>query len=269
MGIGDIIASLQTNPYFGAGFGLFGVGAAAAFGRKGLQFGMIAFRRHCMITLEVPSKDKSYQWLLQWITEKGTKTQHLSVETSFHQSDAGKISTKYDFIPSPGNHFFYYQNHWIRVERNREKQMIDFNKAAPFETVTLTAVGRNRNIYFNLLEEARHLALQRQEGRTVMYTAVGPEWRPFGYPRRKRPLNSVVLDTVVSERILTDIKEFINNPKWYMDRGIPYRRGYLLHGPPGCGKSSYINALAGEISSYLYACLKMIDNAIAGHCKVY
>jgi len=269
MGIGDIIASLQTNPYFGAGFGLFGVGAAAAFGRKGLQFGMIAFRRHCMITLEVPSKDKSYQWLLQWITEKGTKTQHLSVETSFHQSDAGKISTKYDFIPSPGNHFFYYQNHWIRVERNREKQMIDFNKAAPFETVTLTAVGRNRNIYFNLLEEARHLALQRQEGRTVMYTAVGPEWRPFGYPRRKRPLSSVVLDTVVSERILTDIKEFINNPKWYMDRGIPYRRGYLLHGPPGCGKSSYINALAGEISSYSCACLKMIDNAIAGHCKVY
>lgn len=29
--------------------------------------------------------------------------------------------------------------------------------------------------------------------------------------------------------------------------GIPYRRGYLLHGPPGCGKSSFITALAGEI----------------------
>lgn len=31
----------------------------------------------------------------------------------------------------------------------------------------------------------------------------------------------------------------------YIDRGIPYRRGYLLHGPPGCGKSSFILALAG------------------------
>ena len=29
--------------------------------------------------------------------------------------------------------------------------------------------------------------------------------------------------------------------------GIPYRRGYLLHGPPGCGKSSFITALAGEL----------------------
>lgn len=29
--------------------------------------------------------------------------------------------------------------------------------------------------------------------------------------------------------------------------GIPYRRGYLLHGPPGCGKSSFISALAGDL----------------------
>ena len=32
-----------------------------------------------------------------------------------------------------------------------------------------------------------------------------------------------------------------------MERGIPYRRGYLLHGPPGSGKSSLIQALAGSI----------------------
>ena len=32
-----------------------------------------------------------------------------------------------------------------------------------------------------------------------------------------------------------------------MDRGIPYRRGYLLHGPPGGGKTSFITALAGEL----------------------
>ena len=29
--------------------------------------------------------------------------------------------------------------------------------------------------------------------------------------------------------------------------GIPYRRGYLLHGPPGSGKTSFIQALAGEL----------------------
>ncbi|KAI4466112.1 bcs1 aaa-type atpase [Holotrichia oblita] len=91
------------------------------------------------------------------------------------------------------------------------------------------------------------MALKKHEGKTVMYTAMGSEWRPFGHPRKRRPINSVVLDQGVSERILRDCKEFISNPTWYMDRGIPYRRGYLLHGPPGCGKSSYITALAGEL----------------------
>lgn len=107
MTIVEYVASLSQNPYFGAGFGLFGVGASAAILRKGFQTSMMLFRRHCMITLEVPCRDKSYQWLLQWITQKGArKTQHLSVETSFLQKDSGQIKTKYDFIPSVGQHFF-------------------------------------------------------------------------------------------------------------------------------------------------------------------
>ena len=52
-----------------------------------------------------------------------------------------------------------------------------------------------------------------------MYTAVGSEWRQFGHPRKRRPIESVVLDTGVAERILHDVKEFIANPGWYSDRG--------------------------------------------------
>jgi chaperone BCS1 len=35
MPVVDFFSSLTSNPYFGAGFGLFGVGAAAAAARKG------------------------------------------------------------------------------------------------------------------------------------------------------------------------------------------------------------------------------------------
>lgn len=105
----EYIAALSDNPYFGAGFGLVGLGAGAAMLRKGLQTSMILFRRHYMITLEVPIRDKSYQWLLQWMTVKGARqTQHLSVETSFEQKETGHVKTKYDFIPSVGTHFFRY-----------------------------------------------------------------------------------------------------------------------------------------------------------------
>lgn len=67
-------------------------------------------------------------------------------------------------------------------------------------------------------------------------------------PRKKRPLDSVVLDEGLADAILSDVKDFIDDPQWYTDRGIPYRRGYLLYGPPGCGKSSFITALAGKTS---------------------
>jgi mitochondrial chaperone BCS1 len=31
--------------------------------------------------------------------------------------------------------------------------------------------------------------------------------------------------------------------RWYSNRGIPYRRGYLLYGPPGTGKRSLTPAI--------------------------
>ena len=63
------------------------------------------FRRHYMTTVEVTCKDKSYEWLLAWITQRGArKTQHLSVDTTFVETEAGKVSTKYDFQPSVGTH---------------------------------------------------------------------------------------------------------------------------------------------------------------------
>ncbi|KXJ27541.1 mitochondrial chaperone BCS1 [Exaiptasia diaphana] len=261
MPMSDLVSSLGDNPYFSAGFGLVGVGAVVAGLRKGSQHALVALRRLALITLEVPSKDKSYHWVLQWITANARKAQHISVETTFQQHDTGRISTRYDYVPSPGTHFFQYKNNWIRVERSREK-MVDLTTGAPWETVTLTALGRDRKIFNDLLEEARVMALAKTEGKTVMYIPMGAEWRQFGFPRRKRPLDSVILGDGISENILLDVRDFNSNSKWYMDRGIPYRRGYLLYGPPGCGKSSFIQALAGELD-YSICVMNLSDRSLS------
>ncbi|XP_056289465.1 mitochondrial chaperone BCS1 isoform X2 [Pseudoliparis swirei] len=140
--------------------------------------------------------------------------------------------------------------------------MMDLHTGTPWETVTFTALGRDKQIFFNILQEARELALKQEEGRTVMYTAMGGDWRPFGFPRRRRPLSSVVLEEGLTEKIVDDVKDFIGNPKWYTERGIPYRRGYLLYGPPGCGKSSFITALAGELG-YSICLMSLSDQSLS------
>jgi ATP-dependent 26S proteasome regulatory subunit len=44
---------------------------------------------------------------------------------------------------------------------------------------------------------------------------------------------------------------FLNNPQWYRDRGIPYTLGILLHGAPGCGKTSFIKGLARDTGRHV------------------
>ena len=69
MPIPDFVSSLSNNPYFGAGFGLFGVGAGAAVLRKGWQAGLILFRRHYMMTLEGLGRSTFHSHLnLMWET---------------------------------------------------------------------------------------------------------------------------------------------------------------------------------------------------------
>ena len=45
------------------------------------------------------------------------------------------------------------------------------------------------------------------------------------------------------EMILNKIDFFLKNRDWYVKKGIPYTLGFLLHGKPGCGKTSFIKAL--------------------------
>ena len=156
--------------------------------------------------------------------------------------DIYQVTTKYDFTPSVGTHFMRCGRTWIRVERTRENRMLE-----PWETVQMTTIGKNRRLFAQILDEARNLAMAEHSGKTLMYTVIGTEWKKFGHPRQIRPLSSVVLDEGVSENIVKDVKDFIASPAWYRQRGVPYRRGWLLYGPPGCGKTSFITALAGEL----------------------
>ncbi len=173
-------------------------------------------------------------------------TPHASASTPNAQA-AERGQARFSLVPGPGTHWFRYRGVWMRLTRERDGKMVDLSTGAPWETVTLTTLFAYAHLFPQLLDEARQLALASTEGKTVIYTSWGPEWRPFGQPRRTRELGSVVLGKGKKEGIVNDVKRFLQRDRWYAERGIPYRRGYLLHGAPGSGKSSFITALAGHL----------------------
>ncbi|KAF8750528.1 hypothetical protein RHS01_09294 [Rhizoctonia solani] len=258
-GISGLINQLtEGNPYFSAGFGLMGVGVGLTVLRRSATLLTTLAQRRLLVSLEIPIRDHSHAWFLEWMAHQAkSRTAHgsgirihshqLAVETNKTTHSNGASDATFSLVPAPGTHWFRYRGAWIQVKRERQEKLLDLNSGSPWETVTLTTLARDRALFSSLLAEARDLALQGNEGRTVVYIARGIEWAQFGRPRRKRELGSVVLADGVADNIVQDIKSFMNRGKWYTERGIPYRRGYLLHGPPGSGKSSFIQALAGSL----------------------
>ncbi|PYI02271.1 hypothetical protein BO78DRAFT_400672 [Aspergillus sclerotiicarbonarius CBS 121057] len=284
-GDGGLFSQLTNNPFFTAGFGLAGLGAGLSLAQKGVRHGAALLRRRMLVDVEISIKDDSYPWFLHWMTlyqqsqlhsaRSASRSgfmesllqrltpgmRHLSIQTQKVERANGAIQTHFALVPGPGRHVLRYKNAFIFVNRMRESKSQDLHTGRPWETITLTTLYSHRHVFEELFTEAHAHAAKSHEGKTSIYNSWGAEWKLFGQPRRKRPLESVVLDEGVKERIVEDVQDFVSSGKWYHDRGIPYRRGYLLYGPPGTGKSSFIQALAGELD-YDIAILNLSERGL-------
>ena len=280
---GGIVAQLTSNPFFTAGFGLAGLGAAATFARRGVKSGGALLKRRLLVDVEITNRDESYNWFLYWLKlhEQDRLVQNaahtpsymssllqrltprmrqLSIETEIDKLPNGAIKAHFALVAGPGRHFLRYRNAFIAVNRQRETKQYTVD-GKPWETITLTTLYSQRHVFETIFTEAHALAVENIEGKTPIFIPRSTEWMEFGKARPKRPLDSVLLDEGVKERIVADVEDFNLSKKWYADRGVPYRRGYLLYGPPGTGKSSFIQALAGHLN-YNIALLNLSEKGM-------
>lgn len=67
-----------------------------------------------------------------------------------------------------------------------------------------------------------------------------------------KPLEGIILNEEIHSKLVQDLEEFVGDREWYDRLNIPYKRGYLLYGPPGNGKTSLSVAIASRHKRNIY-----------------
>ncbi|KAF7129012.1 hypothetical protein RHSIM_Rhsim10G0030100 [Rhododendron simsii] len=80
----------------------------------------------------------------------------------------------------------------------------------------------------------------------------GSNWKyimDFDHPAK---FETLAMEKEKKEDIIDDLIRFSTGREYYRRIGKPWKRGYLLHGPPGTGKSTMIAAIANLLSYDVY-----------------
>ncbi|CAK7228663.1 hypothetical protein SCUCBS95973_006954 [Sporothrix curviconia] len=165
------------------------------------------------------------------------------------------------YTPTFGTYYFWFRGSLLVFSRTQSRDNASISSDQR-ETVSVSCFGRNPAVLKDLLLETRRMYMRRDVHKTVIYrgSSSGGKYR-VGEPtwlrcmaRNPRPLSTVILNDKVKADLVADVADYLDpaTRRWYANRGIPYRRGYLLYGPPGTGKSSLSVSLAGHFNMNIY-----------------
>ncbi|KAJ7091466.1 P-loop containing nucleoside triphosphate hydrolase protein, partial [Mycena belliarum] len=219
------------------------------------------------ITAHFDENDSSYDWMMVWLSKQPSWAQAREVEISTRsfglntsaimvpgEEDDNELSLlasrKLAYLPSASlTYSMWYHRRYMSITRVQAQTGYYGQKE---ETLQISILTRSHRVLNELLLEAKRDYKAAEEHAVSIYVSdTNNSWRHVA-SRPKRNINSIILDPGVSELLVDDARDFLESKAWYAARGIPFRRGYLLYGAPGSGKTSIIASIAGELGLDVY-----------------
>lgn len=229
--------------------------------------------------IEVPYTDEAYDMLIFWVCSQPFAG---SARTSLARIDlkssvvAGSPAEKkpLQYSPCNGRSYFWHKRRLFVFDRQRS--LGEFGAAK--EQAYISYFGRDPAVLRELLDGCRRHYLDTVKNKTPVFEHQGDRWKA-SRSMAKRDMSTVIIDKKLKKMLLDDVAEFLNprTRTWYSRRGLPYQRGYLLHGPPGTGKSSLCLSIAGHFDLDVYVLtmsslndhsLKLLFAELPQHCIV-
>jgi chaperone BCS1 len=235
------------NQFASGGLLLMVIGGIAAY-FKGVPASIYKFlKKQLTISMAITDDHDAFEWVAWWFQSREYSKRMRNVDAfTPNMADGVRLNLK----PAPGTHWFFHHKRPLFIDFSRATEKKGYNNRRE-ESYDLWTWGRDQKFLKALLTEIHTEYNNAHAQRPALKCWAGSYWAMAG-SYTPRPLDSVILPSGLKETLLRDIKKFKESESWYKQMGVPYHRGYLLHGPPGTGKTSLVSGLSSHFNSTVY-----------------
>lgn len=200
--------------------------------------------KHFTLHLSVPSVNGKFH-LYQVALLKLMRPTKAVKEDNYRSNEplGAFFETGQPLLPDYGNYRFKFEGVHVLVSYCKGESMEHSSRE---ENIHFTFYTRDQKVLTSFREYVLNLEVERRKEKTSILANLWGAWSPFNM-RYPRPESTIFYAGNLHQALKEDLLKFRALAGEYRAKGKVHKRGYLLHGPPGNGKTTLCTWVASQV----------------------